>query len=64
MAIPAKILSYIANMNKLLFACPKCWAQNSVILKEGGKEEFHHKCQHCRQEYDIDIRVLELNKEK
>ena len=61
MALQAKILSYIGNMNKLLYACPYCWAQNSMILKPEEKTTASHKCAQCRKAYEIDISALELD---
>ena len=63
MAMKVKILSYIANMNKLLYGCPFCRAQNSMILKTDEIKTASHKCAQCRKSYEIDISALELDKE-
>ena len=60
MALKIKILSYIANMNKLLYACPYCRNQNSMILNPHAIHKADHKCAQCRKEYEIDLTALDL----
>ena len=59
-----KILSYIKNMNKLLYVCPFCYTSNSMILNSEELDFTQHKCAQCRKEYDMDISALGRSEEQ
>ena len=55
-----KILSYIANMRKIIFACPLCGENNSLIHEEFKGEEMHIKfrCYCCGRSFNGDFSSL------
>ena len=44
-----KILSYIGNMKKVIFACPMCRENNSLQLSETDLEDYliQFRCSNC-----------------
>ena len=58
--IKIKILSYIANMRKIIFACPLCGENNSLVHDESIGEEKHIKfrCSNCGRSFNGDFSSL------
>ena len=53
-----KILSYISNFKKVLFICPVCRENNSIMLLSEDQETIKYKCDACRQQYIVDLAEL------
>ena len=54
-----KILSYIRNFKKIIFICPLCRENNSLMLKDEALQEVEFKCDSCRQHYIVDLQPLQ-----
>lgn len=50
-----KVLSCIKNLRKIIFACPRCLDNNSIILPQTIADTQKHRCDSCRQSYDMDL---------
>ena len=46
-----KILSYIRNFKKILFICPVCRENNSIMIDNEDIREVDYRCDCCRQKY-------------
>ena len=46
-----KILSYIRNFKKILFICPICRENNSVMIDNEDVREVEFRCDGCRKKY-------------
>lgn len=53
-----KILSYIGNFKKVIFICPLCRENNSLMLKDASQREVEFRCDGCRQKYIADLKQL------
>lgn len=55
-----KILSYIGNMQKVIFACPMCSENNSLILTEDQCKDYliKFRCQNCGRSAKRDFSEL------
>ena len=53
-----KILSYIRNFKKIIFICPICRENNSLILDREDLEEQEFRCDSCRQKYLVGLAQL------
>jgi len=58
--IKIKILSYIANMRKIIFACPLCGENNSLIHEEVLNKErsIDFRCSNCARLFKGDFSSL------
>ena len=54
-----KVLSYIGNFKKVLFICPICRENNSIMLLSNDQTEVKYKCDCCRKEYIIGLDSLQ-----
>jgi transposase-like protein len=54
-----KILSYIANFRKVIFICPLCRENNSLVLDDEQQREKKFRCDGCRQSYLAGVSSLE-----
>ena len=56
-----KILSFIKNMRKIIFACPICLENNSIILDEDLPDDMiiKFKCQVCARSISGDFHNLQ-----
>lgn len=59
--IKIKILSYIKNMRKIIFACPLCSENNSLIHEEFTSEEtlIDFRCPNCARSFRGDFSSLQ-----
>ena len=50
-----KILSYIRNFKKVIFICPICRENNSLMLSSEVDREVKFRCDACRETYLTDL---------
>ena len=46
-----KILSYIRNFKKIIFICPVCRENNSVMIDNEDVREIEFRCDACKEKY-------------